>query len=861
MQCSRCGRQLDDEARFCPWCGTPVKGTQELEESLFDVKEGYDVYNQPLDFDEQTLTPEQLEELRRARYDQAAQDALEQLGGDLANDEPDPEPAIEPEPEPTSISYDRVDADQGSFLEDQRRKEEAARAAEEAARAAAEEAARVAAAKKAEEAARQAAAAKAAEEAVRKAEEEAAKAAAEEAARQTAAEEAARKEAEEQAEREAAEQAAREAEKAARKEEAAEEAAEKASGEAAETSAAEAAEGSASESAAADAASEIAYGKADGVDAHADEPQEPQGGTSASEPVPEPIPVSDSESEFESAPESEPQSHDVLDAYAAQEREVQRAKDAPVIYREADPDASAGLTQEQSPYKRRRHHPRTYSPVRSTDRDLVDASAQRHPATVTSRAEMPKTNAAARADACLAHDLDTPLPMTAARPSERSDDGFDFASVTMDDLRRSNEVMAGQTPLQKEASPKRRHAIVAAVVALVAVIAVFAGVQVAQNVQAHATQMVTVDIAAPGYNAATDSPIELYVSGTDLDGAQVDDVQYVTGSQATFELRRGTYRIGSDASPLLASGAYYSQPSPVYVTVDENGVSFAAAPDAADDDAAQAAAQGTLAFTQMEASLVSDEEISKSVDLALIAGYSQDQADAARQAIVQARTDAQVKAAYAPVIEAYKALAESYGSGSSSSSSSTKSGTSSTSGSSSASAGQSSSSALVNSTLATRLSWDAEGALSYVIEDLNGDGTPELLVALVYDSKSASNLTTTYRIFDVYTMVDGGAMRLATEGDMGTSSIVTICTDGYINETTYNYSVASDVYYGYLTSGSNELTVTDHIDRSTYTYTDATGATTTMRSSALSNQQATLASEHPVRDDFDWTDVTRYTAE
>ena len=121
--------------------------------------------------------------------------------------------------------------------------------------------------------------------------------------------------------------------------------------------------------------------------------------------------------------------------------------------------------------------------------------------------------------------------------------------------------------------PRKRHGAAIAVAAVVAVaaIAVAGGLvwwkldqdRIAQEAYAeeHEPQTLVVPVEIDDYDASSGSMIPVAVQGTDLDGNNVNETQYVDEDGESLELMRGSYTLSVPASPFADDGGIYTVPS------------------------------------------------------------------------------------------------------------------------------------------------------------------------------------------------------------------------------------------------------------------------------------------------------------
>ena len=77
------------------------------------------------------------------------------------------------------------------------------------------------------------------------------------------------------------------------------------------------------------------------------------------------------------------------------------------------------------------------------------------------------------------------------------------------------------------------------------------------------SQPITLTFVTPNYNEETDSKIPLEVKGNTTAGAEYDETFYVSPSNPQLEVPLGTYELSLPASPLMATGDIYTLPEPV----------------------------------------------------------------------------------------------------------------------------------------------------------------------------------------------------------------------------------------------------------------------------------------------------------
>lgn len=175
--------------------------------------------------------------------------------------------------------------------------------------------------------------------------------------------------------------------------------------------------------------------------------------------------------------------------------------------------------------------------------------------------------------------------------------------------------------------------------------------------KAHQPVDVAIQITAPNYTAGA-TRIPMHVTGTDLDGNGVDEVQYVSPDSATLSLRRGTYEVVVAASPILEDGSLYVVPDTVVsVTVGDGGMSSGSSDvadtqgdgssaaahtsaDSGDFAAPTVAVDSAIALTPVDPADVTDDMIEAARQAAAADDQNADKAEALAQKATQVRDDA-----------------------------------------------------------------------------------------------------------------------------------------------------------------------------------------------------------------------------
>lgn len=160
----------------------------------------------------------------------------------------------------------------------------------------------------------------------------------------------------------------------------------------------------------------------------------------------------------------------------------------------------------------------------------------------------------------------------------------------------------------------------------------------------HADRTIMFTLHAPGYDAATASPIPLHIEGRDLDGNGVDQVFYATPSDATIALKKGDYTVDVAASPILADGTLYQVPAETIDLIVGEG-------DLRGGDL-------SWTFVTIEPADATDDQIETAYQYAVSSGMDVGTAEALKAAAVQARKTAQDQKAAAEAAAAQKKAAD-----------------------------------------------------------------------------------------------------------------------------------------------------------------------------------------------------------
>lgn len=184
--------------------------------------------------------------------------------------------------------------------------------------------------------------------------------------------------------------------------------------------------------------------------------------------------------------------------------------------------------------------------------------------------------------------------------------------------------------------------------------------QQAAEEAAHAPRKVTIDIIAEGWDTtAGASRLPVRIVGEDLDGEEVDEIQYVASDGTGIEIRRGDYEFAFPGSPIAADGTIYTPPSgAIDVTVESEDA----------DAVIDATGDTSLTLVPIDALEVTDEQIEAAYQLALAdedegapdADSLRSAAVARRDEAVAAKEEAEAAAAEEAAREARHVVAANY---------------------------------------------------------------------------------------------------------------------------------------------------------------------------------------------------------
>lgn len=150
---------------------------------------------------------------------------------------------------------------------------------------------------------------------------------------------------------------------------------------------------------------------------------------------------------------------------------------------------------------------------------------------------------------------------------------------------------------------------------------------------AHMEHEAAISISAEGWDTASGaSRLPVHITGKDLDGNAVDDVQYVDSAGEGIVLKQGTYTLAPVASPIGADGTIFTLgDGKVEATVENlsEGVK------------ADLTKGGTISLAPVDPSSVTDDQINAAYDYASKdKGDGAPDADALKQVAISKRNDA-----------------------------------------------------------------------------------------------------------------------------------------------------------------------------------------------------------------------------
>ncbi|MGN9235295.1 hypothetical protein ACTM8Z_08440 [Atopobiaceae bacterium HCP3S3_D6] len=184
-------------------------------------------------------------------------------------------------------------------------------------------------------------------------------------------------------------------------------------------------------------------------------------------------------------------------------------------------------------------------------------------------------------------------------------------------------------------------------------------------------QPITLTFVTPNYDESTDSKIPLEVRGRTAADAEYDETFYVSPSTPQLEVPAGTYELSLPASPLLATGDVYVLPEPVALDTKAVAGDGAAAPE--------------VAFEVKPAEDVTKEDVDAAKAAAQASGFDAGRVEDLASTVVRR----QVAALYGGILDNVRDVDFSSGA---------KDGF-------------------------------APQAFAYALQDINGDGAPDLLVS------------------------------------------------------------------------------------------------------------------------------------
>lgn len=225
---------------------------------------------------------------------------------------------------------------------------------------------------------------------------------------------------------------------------------------------------------------------------------------------------------------------------------------------------------------------------------------------------------------------------------------------------------AGSENVVEKPKGKAKIILIIVIAAVIALSGIAVGVWYYLHEQAdqalHQTHPIYVSIDAEGYSDK-DTLIPLQISGTNLDGEEVSEVQFVDRIGTGIELMKGTYTLTIPASPLTSDGLLYKVPETSFCISLPNDLEPGSPYDATEHITATlskaSALDETDAMIQVayDYALMDESQRAKADELHAVAVKAHADAVAAEQARIAAEEEARRAAEEAARIAAEKHLA------------------------------------------------------------------------------------------------------------------------------------------------------------------------------------------------------------
>ncbi|MBY4796950.1 hypothetical protein K6V98_01020 [Collinsella sp. AGMB00827] len=135
------------------------------------------------------------------------------------------------------------------------------------------------------------------------------------------------------------------------------------------------------------------------------------------------------------------------------------------------------------------------------------------------------------------------------------------------------------------------------------------------------SQPYTLNFVTPNYNEDTDSKIPLQVKGKTTTGEEYDETFYVSPSQPQLEVPTGSYELSLPASPLMETGDIYTLPKPITLDTKSGDENSKDAPE--------------IAFELKPSAEITKEDIDAAKAAAQASGFDVDRIDSLSKTVIR----------------------------------------------------------------------------------------------------------------------------------------------------------------------------------------------------------------------------------